>query len=58
MNKRYQELMREEFEIQMRSKTGWGRIEVMAAFDRASNRAAMRLLDEQDKAMEALNDTN
>lgn len=47
MNKRYQELLREEFEKEMQAKTGWGRNDVMAAFDRASTRAAFRLLDER-----------
>jgi hypothetical protein len=46
MNKRYQELFREEFEKEMSAKTGWGRNDVMSAFDRASSRAAFRLLDE------------
>ncbi len=47
MNKRYQELFREEFEAEMQAKTGWGRNDILAAFDRASSRAAMRLLDEK-----------
>jgi hypothetical protein len=46
MNKKYQEFFREEFELEMSAKTGWGRNDVMAAFDRASSRAAFRLLDE------------
>ena len=48
MNRRYQELLREEFEKEMSAKTGWGRNDIMAAFDRASAKAALRLLDEQD----------
>lgn len=48
MNKRYQELLREEFEKEMAKKTGWGRNDIMAAFDRASAAAALRLLDEKE----------
>jgi hypothetical protein len=47
MNQRYQELYREEFEKLMQRKTGWGRVEIMSAFDRASAIAALRLLDEK-----------
>ena len=47
MNYRYQELFREEFEKEMSAKTGWGINDVMAAFDRASSRAALRMIDEK-----------
>lgn len=46
MNKQYQEFLREEFSKEMSTKTGWGRNDIMSAFDRASVRAAMRLMDE------------
>ena len=48
MNKRYHELLREEFEKEMAAKTGWGRNDIMAAFDRAAAKAALRILDEKE----------
>lgn len=47
MNKRFVELFREEFQLEMDAKTGWGRNDIMAAYDRASAKAALRLLDEK-----------
>lgn len=47
MNKKYYELIREEFEKELAAKTGWGRNEIMAAFDRATSKAAMRFIDEK-----------
>lgn len=39
---KYLELLRGEFEKQLQAKTGWGRNEIMQAFDRASAIAALR----------------
>ena len=44
--KRMYELIREEFEKIISSKTGWGKNEIMAAFDEATTLACTRLLDE------------
>ena len=49
MNEKYQELLRKEFEKELSAKTNWGRNEVLAAFDRASSKAALRLLDQMEK---------
>ena len=36
------EILREEFEKQLQSKTGWGRNEVLTAFDKACISAMIR----------------
>lgn len=47
MNRRFQKLFREEFKNLLSTKTGWGKNEVLSAFDRASANAALQMLDEQ-----------
>lgn len=46
MNKRFLELLREEFRKELSPKTNWGRNDVAAAFERAVNSAALMLIDE------------
>lgn len=48
-NKKYYEVVREEFEKELATKTGWGRNEILSAFDRAIAKAAMTFLDEQGR---------
>lgn len=47
MNVKYFKLLREEFEKELAAKTGWGRNEIMAAYDRAAAKAALRMVEEQ-----------
>lgn len=41
------EIMREEFENEVSKKTGWGKNEIMMAFDKASIRAMIRYAKQQ-----------
>ena len=50
MNHRLINIVREEFTKQLQAKTGWGRLEVIACFDRAVFMATTLMLDELDKA--------
>ena len=36
------DMLREEFETELKTKTGWGRNEILIAFDKASVRAVVR----------------
>ena len=47
MNKKLVELIKEEFEKIIARKTGWGKNEIMRAFDMAVGNAALHLLDEK-----------
>lgn len=47
MNVEYIKAIREEFLKELEAKTGWGRNEVISAFDRAATVAGARLLDRQ-----------
>lgn len=50
MNKKLIQYIREELTKELQAKTGWGRNEIMAAYDRAIGNAIMRLLDDfEDK---------
>lgn len=41
------EILRKEFEIELAQKTGWGRNELLAAFDKASVRALYKYAKQQ-----------
>ncbi len=41
------DLLREEFEQEIGRKTGWGKNEIMVAFDKASIRALVKLAKEK-----------
>jgi hypothetical protein len=45
MNKKLLELIRKHFERRLSAKTGWGRVELLAEYDKAVADAAMELLD-------------
>jgi hypothetical protein len=46
------DFMREEFEKEVGSKTGWGKNEVMAAFDKAVVRALYRYAAQQGVSLD------
>jgi hypothetical protein len=46
MLSRYQELLKQEFTRELQVRTGWGRNDVISAFERASTKATMLLFDE------------
>lgn len=52
MNLKYQQLVREEFVKELSTKTGWGRNDILSAFDRASSKASLTLLDEIAKTQQ------
>lgn len=45
MNEDYIKTIREEFVKELSKKTGWGKNEVLTAFDKAASVAGARLLD-------------
>ena len=45
--RQWMQAIREELEEQLKEKTGWGRLEVMQAFDRACASAALRFVEPQ-----------
>lgn len=47
MMDRFLDLLREEFEKTIETKTGWGKNEVMVAFDRASIAALIKYAKEK-----------
>lgn len=46
MNKKLVELIRQKFEARLQAKTGWGRNDVMAEYDKAVSEASLELLDQ------------
>lgn len=47
MNKKLLAKVREKFEQALKAKTGWGRVELLAAYDQAVTEAVLELLDEE-----------
>lgn len=47
MNKELVDLIKEEFDAILMTKTGWGRNEIKAALDQAIYKAALKLLDKK-----------
>jgi hypothetical protein len=47
MNKKLVDLIREEFEAIISTKNGWGKNEIMKAFEMAVSNATLRFLDEE-----------
>jgi len=45
MNKELINLIKEEFDVILSSKTGWGRNEIKTALDQAIYNAVLRLMD-------------
>ena len=49
MNAKLLALIREEFIKELSSKTGWGRNEIIQAYDLACSRATVKFIDEMQK---------
>ena len=48
MNKKLVDTIKEEFEKIIATKTGWGKNEIMRAYDQAVSKAVLRIMDEED----------
>jgi hypothetical protein len=49
MNTKLIELIKEEFSIRLMEKTGWGRNEIMKAFNESITAVLLKLLDAPEK---------
>lgn len=47
MNEELFKLIKEKFQAKLSQKTGWGRNEIMAAYDQAVAEAAIQFIDQQ-----------
>ena len=45
MNQKFGQLLREKFSVGLQTKTGWGKNEIQALFDRCLAEAAVECLD-------------
>lgn len=50
MNKELIDLIRAKFNAKLQTKTGWGRNDVMVAYDQAVSEATLEMLDKALKA--------
>lgn len=48
MNKKLLELIREKFQARLSTKTGWGRNDVIAAYDQAVSEALVEIVDQNN----------
>lgn len=49
MNRKLLNRIRENFQEALQTKTGWGRNEILVAFDQAVAQACLEMLDEAEK---------